>query len=90
MPPREAEVAFNKAAAAFWFHCGMERSSRDICISLRGARWNLPGRRQNECLQGREGAGGESGTNEVVSVRRMRSEVATSRGGGNMRLVNRI
>lgn len=76
----EGKAAFNKAAAAFRFHCGTERSSRDICISLRGTRRNLPGRRQSECLQGGEGAGGESRTNEVVSVRRMRSEVATGRG----------
>lgn len=59
------KAAFNKAAAVFWSHCGTERSSRDICISLRGTRWNLLGRRRGECLRGRVT------TNEVENATRI-------------------
>ena len=39
----------NRVAAVFGFHCGTERSSRNICISLPGRKRNIRGERMKVC-----------------------------------------
>lgn len=92
MPPRRERLLLIRPPLPFGFTVASKGQAETFVFhyKVQGGICRGRRRRRSGCLQGREGAGGESGRNEVVSVRRMRSEVATSRGGGNMKLVNRI
>lgn len=47
---------FNKVAAVFWSQRSTERSSRDICISLRSRKKCMMEQGKNQGLWGGEGA----------------------------------